>query len=476
MIKIIITKNILYFICIILILFSINYNILDAYPAGWSDDILLTPEDNKTRMVPDIDVDRFNNVWVAWDSATWINGTAEVLYTKRDSLGARLIPETAISNNPTYSILSRLIVDESNNVHFIWRDYSSIGLGLWYAKIANNGSIIVPPHLVEDGVCPLNAPPEVTLNRNKELNIIWDEEPGSYNFMNYTKLDSIGNILIPKMRISPLNIPAYYAGLGVDSSGNVHMGYRTNRYSIDSLTYTKLDKNGTVLISNRVYDAGAGPSILIDPEQNIHMVYSHQSDSGWDINYLKLDTIGNVLISPRKISPNYHNMSPHMTMDSLHYLHAVWEMYDAECLIYTKMDLSGNFIIPPIRVVITPPASHPVNVRIATDRSNRIHLVWMDQRIGSEDIYYKRGENDQSIGEVGIKRLIIPNLSCSPNPFSSFTRIPSYEKEDFTLSDITGRMVGKYKGTKIGENLPAGVYFIISQDKKLSPLRIVKIK
>jgi len=206
------------------------------------------------------------------------------------------------------------------------------------------------------------------------------------------------------------------------------------------------------------------------------MVYNHRGNSGWDIYYLKLDTSGNMVIPPEKISTDLNDMTPHLAMDSLYYLHAVWEQQDAECLIYTKMDLSGNFIIPPIRVVITPPASHPVNVRIATDRNNRIHLVWMDQRIGSEDIYYKRGENYQSIGEVGIKRLIIPNLSCSPNPFSSFTRIPSYEKDDFALADITGRLVGKYKGAKIGENLSAGVYFIISQNTKLSPLHIVKIK
>jgi len=221
----------------LIVLFSILLipRVLLSYPSGWSDDILLTPEDNKPRAFPDIDVDGFNNVWVAWDSGTWINGTAEVLYTKRDSLGGCLIPESVASNNPTYSLLSRLIVDESNNVHFIWRDYSSIGLGLWYAKIANDGSIIVPPHLVEDGAGALNSCPEVALNRNKELNIIWDEEPGSYNYMKYTKLDSMGNVLIPKMQVSPINVTSYYPGIGVDSSGNAHMGYRVNYTSIESL-------------------------------------------------------------------------------------------------------------------------------------------------------------------------------------------------------------------------------------------------
>jgi len=67
-------------------------------------------------------------------------------------------------------------------------------------------------------------------------------------------------------------------------------------------------------------------------------------------------------------------------------------------------------------------------------------------------------------------------LKTVPNPFTSFARIPGYEKEDFALSDIMGRVVGKYKGAKIGENLSAGVYFIISQNKNIKPLRIVKVK
>jgi hypothetical protein len=68
------------------------------------------------------------------------------------------------------------------------------------------------------------------------------------------------------------------------------------------------------------------------------------------------------------------------------------------------------------------------------------------------------------------------NLKAVPNPFTSFARIPGYEKEEFALSDITGRLVGKYNGAKIGENLPAGVYFVMPQNKNLSPLRIVKVR
>ncbi len=67
-------------------------------------------------------------------------------------------------------------------------------------------------------------------------------------------------------------------------------------------------------------------------------------------------------------------------------------------------------------------------------------------------------------------------LLIYPNPFISYAGISGYEKEYFSVSDVTGRIVGKYKGQRIGENLPAGVYFVISQNKNIHPLRIVKIR
>ncbi len=77
---------------------------------------------------------------------------------------------------------------------------------------------------------------------------------------------------------------------------------------------------------------------------------------------------------------------------------------------------------------------------------------------------------------IGTTRNIRSHLFAIPNPFVNHTCIPDYEREDFIVSDITGRLVGKYKGAKIGENLPAGVYFILSQNKNIIPLRIVKIR
>jgi len=68
------------------------------------------------------------------------------------------------------------------------------------------------------------------------------------------------------------------------------------------------------------------------------------------------------------------------------------------------------------------------------------------------------------------------NLQVVPNPFVSFASVLGYERKYFILYDITGERVGYYSGSRIGFDLPAGVYFIMPIGQHLQPLRVVKVK
>jgi hypothetical protein len=450
-----------------------------AYPPGWSDDILLTPEDSKSRYSPDVDVDAYNNIWVVWDSATWINGTGEILYSKRDSLGNCLIPEIAVSNNPSYSILSRIAVDNLNNVHFVWRDETPQGVGIWYAKLANDGSVIVPSHLAVSGAGGLGSLiPEIAIDKNHELDIIWDERPLAYNQMNYTKLDSLGDTIISKIQISHPDTSASWPGIGVDSLMNNHLGYRTDSSTVMRLTYTKLDRDGNVLVDNKTVGIGGLPTLISDRNQNIHIVYGEHTTYRNDICYLKLDNDGNILIGPKTISLSQieSNTYSHMAIDSLQYLHIVWQA-DSSAIVdimYAKMDTAGNFVIPPMKVVYPQGGGTP---RIAVDRSNRLHLVWVSGRLGTPDIFYKRGENEPGVEENARSEASIPNLSVFPNPFTHETKLSfSFSRETeravIEIFDILGRKVNQFTLDETngvirwhgidasGNSLPSGVYFI----------------
>jgi hypothetical protein len=455
-------------------------SLLSAYPAGWSDDILLTPEDSVVRLDPDITVDTFHNVWAVWDTAMWVNGTGEILFSKRDSLGCCMIPETDISNNASYSLGPRIAVDASNNVQIVWRDETPLGMGLWHTRLANDGSIFTPSHMAvsgnNGGYCIGMA-----LNRYNEINVIWNDNIAGHDQISYSKLDSTGNPIIAKMKVSPANFDSYWPGIGIDSMANVHMAYRVDdTITIDHLLYTKLDRYGNVLIDNKFLDNGDLPTIIADRSQNIHMVYGDPTVPHVAIKYLKLDQNGNILKGPLILNPYPYNYTVHMAMDSLQYLHVVWcWCAGTGVIMYAKLDTNGNFVIPPVPIVYSPYSIYPGEQRIAVDLNNRLHMVWMDQRMDSAetaDIFYKRGENESGIQEQGRQNPFrICRLNAAPNPFTKETRISflDFQKQntsEINIYDIAGKLVDKiiiessvgsavWRGTdRTGKHLPPGLY------------------
>jgi hypothetical protein len=98
---------------------------------------------------------------------------------------------------------------------------------------------------------------------------------------------------------------------------------------------------------------------------------------------------------------------------------------------------------------------------------------------GASDVYLIKTDGNGNVGvaeEKGRGQKLEVRITAKPNPFTSFATVPGHEGERFKLYDVMGRMVGTYKGDRIGEGLAAGVYFLRSSDNKDKPLRIVKVR
>jgi hypothetical protein len=474
--------------CLLVTMCLLSSALLFAYPPGWSDDMLINQDTTTNKNYPDISTDSQNEVWISWDDATWFEG--EIYYSKRDSGGNCLIPETPVSNNATRSIWSRVVVDSSDNVHFIWRDQTPQGIGLWHAKLANDGTTIVPSHLAVSGSGGFEISTEIALDKYQNINIAWSEIPSGHNQMSYSQLNSLGDPIIEKIRVSPEGLSAYWVGIGTDSFANNHLACRTDTPGTSHrLTYSKLDRNGNILISNIVLATGSTPSIVADYHQNIHMVYINGTGPGIAIDYLKLDQGGNILIGPQTISspPFNSNTDPHLAIDSTQFLHVVW-MGDSSTIVhimYCKLDTLGNYVIPPMKIVYPYQGGFP---RIAVDLSNRLHVVWVGDQLNpgaATDIFYKRGENETGIEEARQSReAIISEISMFPNPFTDKVNIKfrvghstRHRTQDLLLRvyDVSGRLVREIAHTatqqayqivtwsgedNCGSELPDGVYFL----------------
>ena len=94
-------------------------------------------------------------------------------------------------------------------------------------------------------------------------------------------------------------------------------------------------------------------------------------------------------------------------------------------------------------------------------------------------VYLIKTDANGSAGEEepkGKRQEEVSSIRATPNPFASFTRIPGHEAERFDLYDISGKMVGAYRGDRIGEGLSPAVYFIKLDDKHGGTLRVVKVR
>ena len=99
--------------------------------------------------------------------------------------------------------------------------------------------------------------------------------------------------------------------------------------------------------------------------------------------------------------------------------------------------------------------------------------------VESTDVLLIKTDN---LGQVGIaeKPLVrtapTPALSVMPNPFVAYASVHGHEQERVALYDIACRKVGEFRGDRIGEGLPAGVYFLRLAKHPVSIQRVVKLK
>ena len=190
----------------------------------------------------------------------------------------------------------------------------------------------------------------------------------------------------------------------VDSAHEIF--YKKLDDSGNNLTEDMLVVNYTGKIQEGYY---AGPrayigSIALDSDNNLHIIWEEERDHIF--YYKKISSNGAFLtndIIVLNCSYPLIPLQPNFALDSSDRIHLVWyELYITSPytrtgkVFYKMLDNSGNPLTKDITV--TTSASIKTSGRklssIAVDRESMIHIVWLDERDGNAEVYYKKGVID----------------------------------------------------------------------------------
>lgn len=250
-------------------------------------------------------------------------------YTKLDNNGNVLINNSFITYRPTYSkdfdISSRMwdvLIDKNDNIHMLYLEENSTGnYSCHYVKMNTQGEILAnlaienffgdePITLCLGTLTIYHFYLSSAIDSKNVLHILWNKGCNTLNSTNYTS----GNV----------NKTLYGDAIKVDSKDNLYIRSSNN--------YTKIDKNGTVLLFDSLSNVSVIPGYpaveddegnyiylgdngCVDSDNNIHIVW-HGVETRWrgktlttsegpvdyyTVYYSKLDGNGNIIIEKKVI-------------------------------------------------------------------------------------------------------------------------------------------------------------------------------
>ena len=275
------------------------------------------------------------------------------------------------------SVNPNAAADSEDNLHLVWYDDLGEGSGLYYKKLAPDGTILVNDKMVSPG-----SGARIAVDSRDEVHVVFNNGTNSIN-VSYMKLDNLGNTLIePKQVISgvynqPCNpgwLPAKPCGIAVDGSGEVHVLACCNCGRLDKgyrqdLKYVKLDNEGNELVNYTIehlttptmygtWDSmGMPPSgIAVDSAGSAYTAYSkglggrseRYLDCLWPsclkVYYVKIDGEG---VHKQELTGDLPlpSLYPSVCVDSADNKYVVWSQHNRTATIVPISDRTGYRIL-----------------------------------------------------------------------------------------------------------------------------------
>ena len=362
---------------------------------------------------PVIQTDSANNIHILFfDDRT---GTSQLYYKKLNSDGNLLIFDTQITTDNYDKAQLAQTIDSYGNIHAVWVEWGVLGNQhgqIFYTKLDNNGNVLISPTQITSFKYYGQYQPSIIADSSNGIHVVWQDWRDSREQLYYIKIDGSKNklkidVFEKRLTDTPKRFDNIKAS-AVDADGNVYIVWQDYRDAPGwvggnaEIYMMRTDNMGNPQpgFSNgmRITIDPANsylPDLRLDSSGNINIVWVDERDGNGELFYKKLAPDGGVLISDKQITfttsaKSHHTMldGPKIDIDSSNRIHIVWEdNRDGNWEIYYKViDTSGNTIVSDKRLTSEIHDSLYPDITVGTD--NYIRIVWQDNRYGQWDYFY----------------------------------------------------------------------------------------
>lgn len=458
--------------------------------AQWEPDVRLTVADSSSSLQPAcmraLAVGPGGTLHVVWTDYR-DGGYGEIYYKRSTDQGVTWSADCRMTNNPEIST-SPAVSASGGQVNVVWSDeMAETGTPQIYIKSSTDDGLTWGPEIRltytasgKRSICPSSA------SRGSNIYITWWDNRSPIRIY-YKRSTDNGTTWSADSILSPSTNNQYCSAVAV-SDTNVY-AFWTRGSPLRQVYFRRSTDAGTTWV----------PEACLTANTVDCLTFPSVSASGPDVHLVWHSSTGTTLAVFYKRSTDY---GVTWTPDTLLTLTPVWAEYPSVSSSGARVGvtwqgdslsgggysrnyyksstdhgatwspdtcLSGHFLSY---------SSSPFPC-IALDGA-AAHLVWMEGvGGGNEEIFYKRNLGNISGAWEDLSSRPVPfalPLKAAPNPFVSFAAIPGHFSERFMLYDVSGRMVGTFRGDRIGEGLFPGVYFLRLENRAAKPLRIVKVR
>jgi len=384
---------------------------------------------------PSMVTDSSGNIHVVWFDYTDDNGWGddpEILYCNYTFANgwsnATVISDDVNGWNDNVSRDPCMAIDDSNNLHVVWQDYTWGAWGTDYEIMycnftaANGWSNAT---VISDDVNGWNIDnsedPKIAVTGSGTVHVVWADDTNDnwwgtdieIMYCNYTPASGWSNATVISDDINNWNGEvSYEPQIALDTSGNPHVVWYDNTdggwWGVDweimycNFTPTNGWSNATV-ISDDINDWNNGSSwesaIGVDGLDNIHVIWRDATEGAWgndeEIMYCNFTSVGGwsnatVISDDATTWNNAGSTNPALAIDNSNIIHVVWQdntdgIWESDReIMYTNCTTTGGWANA---TVVSDDATlwndgESYQPSIAVNSSGTVHVTWYDYTDG----------------------------------------------------------------------------------------------